>query len=457
VQARAVWLLSQLGDAGKNETVKILSNTDAMLRATAFRALRQAVPDIMPYAKLLSADTAAFVRREVAVALRDSPYAVKKEILLSLAAQYTGKDRWYLETLSSAMDPDAAAWYNTLKQMSGEKNKAASPLQWNNAMADFAWRLHPVNAVADIAQRAMDSLLPADERKRMITALAFINDKTAAGAMLSITKSNMQSEKEQAVYWLSFRQSNDWYKLLDWSKINLNTAYERKLAEMKVKRQIVLDEHQSKDERSWRTEEMAADSVGGQLLIGMMAENKLPSLLMPVVQQHIFNNPDLSVRVQAGKYVKRTGADKTFSIDAIARLQGDAVNGKVLFISRCALCHRVGETGKEIGPELTAIGKKFDKVSLIDAIINPSAAIVFGYEPWLVNTKDGESVYGFLISENKQSVVIKDIAGAKHVIAQNNISSKKKQEKSLMPDPLAAGLSEKDIADIVAFLSSVKE
>ena len=456
MQARAVWLLSQLGDAGKNETVKILSNTDAMLRTTAFRALRQVAPDIMPYAKLLSADTAAFVRREVAVALRDSPYAVKKQLLLSLAAQYAVKDRWYLETLGSAMDAEAAAWYNTLKHISDEKSKAASPLQWNKAMADFAWRLHPVNAVADIAQRATNTLLPADERKRMITALAFINDKTAADAMLSITKSNMQSEKEQAVYWLSFRQSNDWYKLLDWSKINLNTTYERKLAEMKVKRQIILDEHQSKDERSWRTEEMAADSVGGQLLIGMMAENKLPSLLMPVVQQHIFNNPDLSVRVQAGKYVKRNGADKTFSIDAIAQLHGDAVNGRAVFISRCATCHRVGETGKEIGPELTAIGKKFDKVSLIDAIINPSAAIVFGYDPWLVNTKDGESVFGFLISENKQSVVIKDIAGGKHVIAQNNISSKKKQEKSLMPDPAASGLSEKDIADIAAFLSSVK-
>ena len=457
VQARAVWLLSQLGDAGKNETVKILSNADAMLRTTAFRALRQVAPDMMTYAKMLSADTSAFVRREVAVSLRDSPYAVKKEVLLSLAEQYAGKDRWYLETLGSAMDKEPGEWYNTLKDIFNHKNNASSPLQWSNEMADFAWRLHPVNAVADIAQRATDTLLPANERKRMITALAFINDKTAANAMLAITKLDKQNEKEQAVYWLSFRQTNDWYKLLDWSKINLNTAYERVLAAMKIKRQIILDEHQSKNERSWRIEEMAADSVGGQLLIGMMAENKLPSLLIPVVEQYIFNNPNLSVRVQAGKYIKRSGADKIFSIDAIAKLQGDAANGKAIFSRSCATCHRVGATGNDIGPVLTTIGKKFDKVGLLDAIINPSAAIVFGYEPWLVNTKDGESVFGFLISENKQSVVVKDIAGSKHVIAQNNISSKTKQQKSLMPEPASSGLSEKDIADIVTFLSSVKE
>jgi putative heme-binding domain-containing protein len=202
---------------------------------------------------------------------------------------------------------------------------------------------------------------------------------------------------------------------------------------------------------------MAADSVGGQMLIGLMAENKLPAPLLSEVEKNIFNNPDLSVRVQAGKYIKRSGDGKTFSIDAIAQLHGDAAAGKTIFTSSCGACHRVGATGNDIGPELTTIGKKFDKVALLDAIINPSAGIVFGYEAWLVNTRDGESVFGFLVSENKQSVVIKDIAGDKHVIAQDKISSKKKQENSLMPEPAATGITEKNLADIAAFLLAVKE
>src|SRR5205085_3610024 len=111
-----------------------------------------------------------------------------------------------------------------------------------------------------------------------ITALTFINDKIAVNAMLKAAKSKLPDVKEQALYWLSFRQSNDWYSLIDWSKINLNTAYERRLSQMKVKRQIILDERQSLDERSWRIKEMARDSIGGQLLIGLMAENKLPAL-----------------------------------------------------------------------------------------------------------------------------------------------------------------------------------
>ena len=71
--------------------------------------------------------------------------------------------------------------------------------------------------------------------------------------------------------------------------------------------------------------------------------------------------------------------------------------------------------------------------------------------------KDGESVFGFLVADNKQSVVIKDISGNKHVIAQAKISSKKKQANSLMPDPSAMGFVRKNIADIAAFLLSGKE
>ncbi|MBZ5859346.1 PVC-type heme-binding CxxCH protein [Flavihumibacter profundi] len=454
VQARAVWLLSQMGAPGRNEVVQVLNSPDELLRATAFRALRQVSDSMMLYAKQLSKDTSAFVRREVAIALRDLPLAEKKEILLSLAEQYDGNDRWYLEALGSAMDADAATWYTELKRITGENT---SPLQWNKAMADFAWRLHPVNSIPDIVERARDTALPSAERKKMITALAFINDKKAVGEMINLAKSTRTEDKEQALYWVAFRQSNDWFPLINWSAVHLNTAYERKLAAMKVNRRIILDENQSKDERSWRAGEMAGDSIGAQLLIGLMAENKFPALLLPAVQERIFKNPDLSIRVQAGKYLKRSGADKIFSIDSITKMPGDTAGGRMVFVNKCSTCHRVGVTGNSIGPELTGIAKKFDKVALLDAIINPSAAIVFGYEPWLVNTKDGESVFGFLISENKQNLVIKDIAGNKHVFTKDKISSKEKQEKSLMPDPATLALTEKNLADIVAFLSAVKK
>jgi putative membrane-bound dehydrogenase-like protein len=453
IQARAVWLLAQLGEQGKAVVKNLFSESNDVLRGVALRALKSDSATLTSLAEKLAADTSSFVRRELAIALRDYPLAAKKNTLQQLAKQYDGQDRWYLESLGAAMDADAPYWYNDLKLALA---KDVIPAKWTSSMAGFAWRLHPANAVTDLLQRAGDSGLSAAEKMQMITALSFVQDKAAVQAMVKLSQAADTKTKDQAVYWLAYRQTNDWTNKYDWSKISLNTAYERTLATMKVKRLIVLDERMSNDERSWRIGEMAVDSIGGQMLIGLLAENKIPKNLWPVVKDAIFKNPDLSVRVQAGNYFANTGEKAIYSVASITKLPQDAHAGELVFESKCSTCHRMGEKGQQIGPELTTISKKFDKVALTDAIINPSAAIVFGYEPWLVNTADGESVFGFLLSENKDQLVLKDISGHKHVIAKSSISKREKQLKSLMPEPMAAGLTEKDIADVVAFLGSNK-
>lgn len=186
-------------------------------------------------------------------------------------------------------------------------------------------------------------------------------------------------------------------------------------------------------------------------------QKKIPEILLPFVEEKIFKNPDASIRVQAGNYFNRPGVGKVFAIQDISKLPADIARGKAVFTSFCSSCHKVDTTGNTIGPELTDIGKKFDKTALLDAIINPSAAIVFGYEPWLVNTKDGASLYGFLISDNKRIIVLKDISGQKHIIPVNKISKKIKQEISFMPDPVSGGLTEQNLADVAGYLLNAQK
>lgn len=454
VRARAVWLLSQLGEKGRTETEKILGHPDALMRATAYRALRQTAPDILPYANKMAMDSSAFVRREVAISLRDLPYEKTKPILLQLIKTFDGEDRWYLESIGAATQGHESEIYPELLQTIGE-NKPA--LQWNKRMAALAWRLHPVEAVHDLSARAAGAGLPQSERRSALTALAFINQKPAAQAMIALSKNGLPDVAEEAAYWLSFRQSNDWYTLLDWSKVAFNPSYERKLAQMKVAKNMALDEHQSKDQRMWQVQAMAIDSVGGQMLIGLAAEKKLPAVLAPFIEEKIFQNPNLTVRTQAGNYFKRPGTSKVYSVQNIKALPTDAGKGKAVFATRCATCHKAGGEGATIGPELTAVGKKFDKTELLDAIVNPSAAVVFGYEPWLVNTKDGESLYGFLLSENGKTITLKDAGGQKHVLPLAKISSRKKQNTSLMPDPANLALTEQDLANVAGYLLKLKD
>ena len=124
---------------GQKEVEKTLTDQDEIIRATAFKSLRQVNQNILPLAKQLSTDPSAYVRREVAVALRDSSFEVKREMLLTIAKEYDGKDRWYLETLGTAMEADAEIWYKELTNLF-YPNQTSIPSKWSKPMTHFAWR-----------------------------------------------------------------------------------------------------------------------------------------------------------------------------------------------------------------------------------------------------------------------------------------------------------------------------
>ena len=68
------------------------------------------------------------------------------------------------------------------------------------------------------------------------------------------------------------------------------------------------------------------------------------------------------------------------TVAEVTKLTGDASRGQVRFDGTVFdLPSRRVPAGADVGPELTAISKKFDRAGLIEAIVNPNAAIAFGY------------------------------------------------------------------------------
>lgn len=449
VRARAIWVLSKLGEKGREEIKKLLDNKDEMIRATAFRALRQTTPDLMALAKSKMNDPSPFVRREVIHALNDIPFAMAKPVYLQLAKQFDGNDRWYLEALGFAGDKHAAILYTELKKNFEE---AKDPLAWKAPMEKLAWRLHPPQAVNDLYLRASSKSLDSQQRINAMTALAFVPTTDAAEKMLQLSSSPQKEIAETARYWLSFRQGNLWADKMNWDKINLNTAFERKLSEMKVRVQMILDESQSDDERRWQAEAMLADTTGAQMLIGLAAEKKLPQSLYPVIAAKIFDHPDPTIRSQAAVYFQQNKTSTQYDLQKIIALKPDVKNGQQVFTAKCGSCHAVNGKGGKIGPDLSTIGEKFEKSDLLKAIINPDESIVFGYEPYLVNTRENESFYGFLISDNDQSMILKDVAGKNHTIKKSEIVTSKKQEKSMMPSAQQNSMTEQELSDVAAYL-----
>ncbi|MFT5410014.1 MAG: putative membrane-bound dehydrogenase-like protein [Verrucomicrobiales bacterium] len=148
-------------------------------------------------------------------------------------------------------------------------------------------------------------------------------------------------------------------------------------------------------------------------------------------------------------------ARKAGALDAkkIAKIKGDAASGKKLYAgaATCFACHKHGNLGADIGPDLSAIGQKFGREVILENILDPSASIALGYETMIIETTAGVTHSGFLVAD-ADPVILKDIAGQPHRIARKDIKSREQQKASIMPPAGALGLNEQQLADLLAFL-----
>ena len=141
---------------------------------------------------------------------------------------------------------------------------------------------------------------------------------------------------------------------------------------------------------------------------------------------------------------------------------GDASRGKALFINTarlaCTGCHSVEPAGREakVGPDLYAIGDKFGRRELIEAVISPSASIAVGYSSTTVRTRDGDVLQGILKESNDAGIALMQSDGTRLRLTRGEIVEQRTSDVSMMPEGLQAGLSLQEFADLVDYLASLK-
>ena len=196
---------------------------------------------------------------------------------------------------------------------------------------------------------------------------------------------------------------------------------------------------------------------GALFLIEKARLDQLGGEVRAAVAPKLQNHADLSVRALASEvFPLQTSAGQALpALADLARMAGFEARGRELFRGRatCTACHRYEGLGGPIGPDLSAIGKKYDRVGILDSMLNPSASLAFGYDNWNLILKDGRHLAGSILAEG-ESVVLRDLAGARHVIASDQIASRRKSQVSTMPSALGLGLNSQDLADLATFLSA---
>ena len=132
-------------------------------------------------------------------------------------------------------------------------------------------------------------------------------------------------------------------------------------------------------------------------------------------------------------------------------LPGDAARGREIYRAACAVCHRRGEEGRDVGPDLASVTAHTPE-RLLSAILEPNADIQPGYAAYTCTLRDGEQVYGLLAAETAGSITLKLLDGTRRTFLRSQVEALEGGAASLMPEGLEAAIPPQGMADLIAFL-----
>jgi putative membrane-bound dehydrogenase-like protein len=203
---------------------------------------------------------------------------------------------------------------------------------------------------------------------------------------------------------------------------------------------------------------------GGTRLLEMARSGQIPADLKIEATTVVNAHPDRRVRQEAARVLPlpRSVTGRSLPpIDQLLRREGKADRGREVFFragnNSCAACHRVQGRGQWVGPDLSTIGTKYGKDELLRSVLNPSAAIGYNFRALVVALNDGRVLTGLPVEDSADRLVLKTAEGQRVSVRPGEVEERKTSEVSLMPEGLAETMSDQDLVDLLAFLSSLRE
>jgi putative heme-binding domain-containing protein len=214
--------------------------------------------------------------------------------------------------------------------------------------------------------------------------------------------------------------------------------------------------------RAWRD---CTDGPAGELLLDQLepsgALRALPEALLKEALGHF---PE-AVLARAMAARNAGGTDRAAQLQRLTELEntlppGDATRGSILFLgakAACVLCHAIGYKGGTLGPDLSKTGAVRTRRDLLEAVLYPSASFVRSYEPVEVELKDRSRSAGLIRNQGTDSITLATSAASlSQVIPLDSIQSLTPGQTSLMPGAFGQILDTAELADLMAYLQSLK-
>ena len=191
-------------------------------------------------------------------------------------------------------------------------------------------------------------------------------------------------------------------------------------------------------------------------LLGAIQNGKIdPKEIGPGNISRLRTHPNKQVAKQANAMIDKLNPNAKAKNELIAQFTpvveqpGNVANGKMLFTAACAVCHKLGDLGKDVAPPLVGMGAH-GPAELLVHVLDPNREVDPSFWAWNVTTKKGETFAGVIASENQASLTLRN-QGGDFEIKKADIATRENTRRSLMPEGLEA-LGAETLRDILSFI-----
>ena len=137
-------------------------------------------------------------------------------------------------------------------------------------------------------------------------------------------------------------------------------------------------------------------------------------------------------------------------------LPSDRQRGARVFERECMTCHKLGERGHAVGPNLASVQRRTPEEILLH-ILDPNREVAPDYLEYAVAIDDGRVLTGLVAAETAASLTLRRAEGSEDTVLRANIEVITGTGKSLMPEGLEARVSPPEMADLIAFILGVQQ
>lgn len=195
------------------------------------------------------------------------------------------------------------------------------------------------------------------------------------------------------------------------------------------------------------------------LLLDAVEAGKIQAFSFSVARvNQLLRHSDEGIRKRAKGLFAEVAVDRQKIIagyhEAVSR-RGDVARGKQVFRAACSGCHRIGDMGSEVGPDLVNLAGRLSKGYLLTQILDPNANIAAGYEEYILETTDGRTITGVLADDSATSVTLRRKEGHQDTVLRRNIARMRASTVSAMPEGHEREISAQQMSDLLEYLQSL--